>query len=452
MNIQQALGNFDPATDLVVVRGIFNDWSGTNPTLTDTGDMLYAGSFDVDASFIGTDVEYKFVIVSATQGDIWESVDNRTFNMAGGAQTLDPVYFNNQDSLGELVNIEVLFRVNMEVSQASGQFDPVADWIVIRGGHANLGNWGGAVQLTPEGGNPGHYFLNVQFDNVEVGTDLEYKYVILENQNETTPIWESVPNRRVTVESGLPDSDSDGYGDVLLSEAFFNNTTWDDIIAQAVTVHFFCDIWPIRVWFEEHPGETNHGLNSFEEVTFVGICGPWNNWPWDLVPPQYQMVNPSGTMYEGQATFSQFSARDQTYKFGANGHDNEAGFQLDHVVTIDDSSPDFSVTNTFGELGDWWTTTDVAPRLAPADFALGEAWPNPFNPATTLTFSNRQAGELRLSVVNLAGQEVALLSEGLHAAGQHRVSFNAAGLSSGLYLAVLEGQGQRVTQKLMLVK
>lgn len=455
MNIQQQLGNFNPDTDQVVVRGLFNDWAGTDPTLTDTGDMLFAGSYDMSDDLLGQVVEYKFVIISASQGDLWESVDNRSFTLVAGAQTLDPVYYNNQDSAGELVNIEVLFRVNMEVMTANGTFNPAADWIVLRGNHANLGNWGGAVVMTEEGGNPGHFFLNIQFDGVEVDSNLEYKYVILEDQNETTAHWEGVANRLIPVVTGLPDNDADGYGEVVLDEAWFDNTTWEDIIAQPVDVNFAVNLWPVRVWFEEHPGETNQGLTAFADVTYTAICGPWNNWPWDLVPPQYQLVQPTpgSDWFEGTVTFPQFSASRTVYKFGANGSDNEAGFQADHVAFISDDNPTFDVVNTFGELGDYWTSAGVDGHPdAPAAFELLEAFPNPFNPVTTLSFVNRRPAELRLSVVNMAGQEVALLTSGLHAAGEHQLSFNAAGLSSGLYLAVLTGQGESATQKLLLVK
>ncbi|MFA7329642.1 MAG: carbohydrate-binding module family 20 domain-containing protein [Candidatus Delongbacteria bacterium] len=453
MDIQQELGNFNPDTDQVVVRGTFNGWGGANPTLVNAGDMLYTGTYDMPDELLGTLVEFKYVTLPAGGADNWESVDNRSFTLVAGATTLEPVYFNNQDSAGELTNVEVLFQVNMQVMTANGTFDPLTDWIVLRGGHANLGNWGGAVVMSEEGGNPGHYYLNIQFDNVEVDSNLEFKYVILEDQNEASARWESVANRLIPITTGLPDNDSDGYGEIVLGEAWFDDVTWNDIIAQDVTVHFGVDLWPVQAWFVEHPGETNQGLSSYGEITYTSICGPWNNWPWDLVPPAYQLVNTTGTLFEGDVLFTQFSSRRITYKYGANGHDNEAGFQADHVVVIDDTNPTYDVLNTFGELGDWWTLTDVDPALSrPAALELREAYPNPFNPVTTLRFVNREAADLRLSVINLAGQEVAVLSQGLHAAGEHQVSFDASALASGLYLARLEGQGVSATQKLLLVK
>lgn len=451
MDIQQGLGNFNPDTDQVVVRGAFNEWSGADPVLSNTGDMLFSGSFNVDDSFIDQPVEYKFVIIRPT-GDVWESVDNRVFTLSAGGQTTDPVWFNNQESMGQLVNVEAFFSVNLEVMTANGTFNPATDLIVVRGGHANIGNWGGAVALTEEGGNPGHFFLNVPFDGLETDTNLEFKFVILEDGNEATARWESGTNRLVPITAGLPDADSDGYGEIELEEAWFDHVTWDDIIASDVSVHFTADMWPVRAWFQDHPGETNQGLTSYEEITFVAICGPWNNWPWDLVPPQYQLVPTTGDLFEASVTFAQYSARNITYKYGANGHDNESGFQQDWVTAIDDSNPTFSITNQFGALGTLWSDLAVEPASRPAAFQFTAAHPNPFNPATTLAFTTTRAGVVRLSVVNLAGQEVAVLTEGMHSAGEHQLTFDASNLASGMYLAVLEGMGESTAQKLMLVK
>ena len=61
-------------------------------------------------------------------------------------------------------------------------------------------------------------------------------------------------------------------------------------------------------------------------------------------------------------------------------------------------------------------------------------------------------GVARLAVYDLAGRQVAVLADGLQAAGSHQVSFDAAGLPAGLYLARLEANGHSETQKLLLVK
>ena len=156
MNVQEFLGNFNPATDLVVVRGSFNSWSGTQDQLTLT-DTLYTCTVSIAAGAI----EYKFVIVQPG-GDVWEGVSNRTYEVTAGGGTIPAVYFN--DVGWDLSNIEVLFRVDMQVQILNGTFDPATDWVVVRGGHASLGNWGGAIQLFQESGGSTIYSDWIQFD------------------------------------------------------------------------------------------------------------------------------------------------------------------------------------------------------------------------------------------------------------------------------------------------
>lgn len=81
------------------------------------------------------------------------------------------------------------------------------------------------------------------------------------------------------------------------------------------------------------------------------------------------------------------------------------------------------------------------------------AWPNPFNPSTTLAFDLPEAGDARLVVVDLLGREVARLLEGPRAAGSVRVAWTPdAKLASGLYFAVLETpRGLRI-RKLHLLR
>ncbi|MBM4117812.1 hypothetical protein FJ251_08725 [bacterium] len=98
-----------------------------------------------------------------------------------------------------------------------------------------------------------------------------------------------------------------------------------------------------------------------------------------------------------------------------------------------------------------------APPLA-AGTQLAPAYPNPFNPSTTLKFENAVEGALRLVIVDGAGRRQRELAAGRFAAGQHSVVWDGrddAGrpLPSGLYLAQLVGeQGLLGSQKLMLLK
>ncbi len=85
-------------------------------------------------------------------------------------------------------------------------------------------------------------------------------------------------------------------------------------------------------------------------------------------------------------------------------------------------------------------------------FALGQAFPNPFNPSAQISFSLDRTADARLSVYNVIGQEVAVLVDGLLESGAHVVTFDAANLPSGLYFYNLQSAGRQLTGKLTLVR
>ncbi len=94
----------------------------------------------------------------------------------------------------------------------------------------------------------------------------------------------------------------------------------------------------------------------------------------------------------------------------------------------------------------------VEAQDSPETFALAPAFPNPFNPSTTLSYTLAETSAARLAIYDLAGRQVAVLADGLQAAGTHQLRFDAAGLPAGLYLARLDANGRSETQKLLLVK
>jgi hypothetical protein len=88
----------------------------------------------------------------------------------------------------------------------------------------------------------------------------------------------------------------------------------------------------------------------------------------------------------------------------------------------------------------------------PTEFALHPAYPNPFNPTTTISYALPTSSEISLTVVDVFGRVVAVLDTGTKSAGEHKVSFETASLSSGTYFYRLEAGDHVETRSLVLAK
>jgi hypothetical protein len=88
----------------------------------------------------------------------------------------------------------------------------------------------------------------------------------------------------------------------------------------------------------------------------------------------------------------------------------------------------------------------------PLAYSLEQNYPNPFNPSTKISYSIPEDGYVKLSVYNLLGEEVATIVNAYQKADRYEVSFNASGLSSGVYVYKIESVNYSATRKLVLMK
>ena len=98
------------------------------------------------------------------------------------------------------------------------------------------------------------------------------------------------------------------------------------------------------------------------------------------------------------------------------------------------------------------TNDDGDSSGVPTEFRIGQNYPNPFNPSTVIPFELAQTGAVRLAIYDVTGRQVALLVNASMGAGRHSVTFNAAGIPSGVYIVRMEAGGRIMTNKLTLLK
>jgi len=88
----------------------------------------------------------------------------------------------------------------------------------------------------------------------------------------------------------------------------------------------------------------------------------------------------------------------------------------------------------------------------PEEYALFNAYPNPFNPQTNISFALKESGKVTLKIYNIRGEEIATLVDGFMEAGVHEMLFSANNLSSGIYLYSIQADGFSAVKKMTLLK
>ena len=91
----------------------------------------------------------------------------------------------------------------------------------------------------------------------------------------------------------------------------------------------------------------------------------------------------------------------------------------------------------------------------PNNLALDPAFPNPFNPLTTLYFDipgTAKSSLVLIEIYDIRGRSVETLFEGYTSPGRHNIKWNATQFSSGIYFVKLSYDNQSRTQKVILLK
>jgi len=128
-------------------------------------------------------------------------------------------------------------------------------------------------------------------------------------------------------------------------------------------------------------------------------------------------------------------------------NNNSLTLQISGVSEFDIKDINVIAGNDVGqEMSVRWLAPEVH------NFEISKMYPNPFNPVTQIDYNVNQAGELRLSVYNILGQEVSVLHNGYQPEGEFKVTWDASSLSSGVYYVSMVMNGQMETMKAVLVK
>ncbi len=143
-------------------------------------------------------------------------------------------------------------------------------------------------------------------------------------------------------------------------------------------------------------------------------------------------VEGNGTTSERSAySFADGNVETGTYYYRLKQIDFDGSFEYSNVIEVDVSLPD--------------------------NFSLEQNYPNPFNPSTTISFALPVDSRINFRVFNILGQEVYQELNNNLSAGSHTIQFNAAELTSGIYLYTVDAVGVNgnnfsSTKKMILAK
>lgn len=182
------------------------------------------------------------------------------------------------------------------------------------------------------------------------------------------------------------------------------------------------------------------GSFTFNPSSVSVTVGDTIRWTW--ASPTHDVVSTS--VPGGAATF--------------NSGIQNTGFVFNYIITVAGSYS--YVCNVHpgmnGSINASPSSITQVNNSVPDKFELQQNYPNPFNPETNIKFSLPANSTVKLSVINLVGQEIVRLVDQSLPAGNYVVDFNANGFNSGVYFYKMIATGVNgdfvETRKMLLIK
>jgi hypothetical protein len=129
---------------------------------------------------------------------------------------------------------------------------------------------------------------------------------------------------------------------------------------------------------------------------------------------------------------------------------NPAATAGTRTVTVTNAAPgggSASLTNGFTITSASPTSIEGELGIIPDQYALQEAYPNPFNPSTRIRYGVPENSRIKLIVHNMLGNVVAELVSGERSKGMYELQWHADNLPSGVYLIRMNAESLESTKR-----
>jgi hypothetical protein len=136
---------------------------------------------------------------------------------------------------------------------------------------------------------------------------------------------------------------------------------------------------------------------------------------------------------------------------------NDEETEINAIFSFGSPTPNSGGTpfpNQFGNQIIYATITllDINTELQNNNYNLSSAYPNPFNPSTTIEYAVVSSADVSIIVYDMMGREVTTLVSGNHSPNNYSVIWDATDCTSGIYFVKFQTDKFLQTQKLMLIK
>ncbi|WP_185957136.1 T9SS type A sorting domain-containing protein [Gracilimonas mengyeensis] len=304
----------------------------------------------------------------------------------------------------------------------------------------------------------GSYYAAHNFDAAIVGMVIENKEAPLmnyldANRANTEPVDS---NEEAFVESS---SEPEGRADNLWQEltglgnggsVFISSESGDEDAPMLMTTIEFeesgmHDVW-VNFWADpNHDWRIKAGLSVEEMQTYRHMASQSVN----AEDYASALLVDSDNMYLYQAYLGRIDAvAGESYAIYIDDNAAEVGSDTrDRVDTEQTLYDGISTTAAVQQ-----ATSIAEGSNQPIDFKLQQNYPNPFNPSTLISYELPVSGEVSLKVFDMLGREVATLVNEVKASGEHMISFDASGLTSGTYFYRLSAGDFTNVKKMTVLK
>lgn len=235
---------------------------------------------------------------------------------------------------------------------------------------------------------------------------------------------------------------------------------WDDTVCDG------------GAWIVKNHWSEDWGIDGYAYIKY-GVS--WIGWyaTQIIYPPMVELVSPNGgqTIYGGDSYTVRWNTGNVMpdsvsifYSLGGGGpYDYPVALGLTGVNEYSWTVPDLEVENASMYIRAWLDGSLRGEDIGDGTFTIAmgskarQNFPNPFNDATTISYSLSEPGKVKIVVYDISGGVVRVLEDRERDAGSYSIDWDGTGpdgekLSSGVYFCYIEAGNTTETKKLVIVR